>query len=295
MELVLKILPVKIKDEILKLESLNEITEIRLRAYKKVHVYFGIVEKILEIEVYPEDLVCILKNVSSNSIYSVQQDINNGFVTMPGGHRIGVVGEVVLNEGRIKNIKNISSMNIRIAKEYIGISDKIINAVISEEKINNCIIVSPPLCGKTTLLRDVVRNISNKGKNVVVIDERGEITAMNNCKNYLDIGERTDVISYVPKEIGMQMAVRSMAPDVVVTDEIGTPEDAKSISYLCRCGVSYITTMHGDSIKDVLNSSLKDVLKAGYIDTIIVLSKSNGIGTIEKIYTDLSTNFERVL
>lgn len=287
LETILKILPIHIKDEILKLKNIDKITEIRLRAHKCMYIYFGLIEEKIDIKISLSDLVLILKNISSNSIYSVQNDINNGFITIPGGHRIGVVGEVVLCDEKIKNIKNISSMNIRVAKEYIGISNKVINFIKDNDEVKNTIIVSPPLCGKTTLLRDVVRNISNSEKNVVVVDERGEIAAMSNGNYGLDIGERTDVISYVPKELGMQMAVRSMAPDVVFTDEIGTEEDIRAIKYLCRSGVKFVTTMHGNSLEDIMNSSVKELMLAGYVDIVILLSKTNGIGTIQKIYTNL--------
>lgn len=288
LETILKVLPIHIKEEIFKKKDIDKITEIRLRVDKNIYIYYGLVEEKLELKVTFEDLILILRNVSSNSIYSVQNDINNGFITIPGGHRIGVVGEVVLSGGKIKNIKNISSMNIRVAKEYIGISDRVIHCIKdNNNNVKNTIIVSPPLCGKTTLLRDIVRNISNSGKNVVVVDERGEIASMANGKCGLDVGDRTDVISYVPKEIGMQMAVRSMAPDVVFTDEIGTEEDTLAIKYLCRSGVNFVTTMHGYSLEDIMNSNIKELVLAGYVDVVISLSKANGIGTIHKIYADL--------
>lgn len=185
-------------------------------------------------------------------------------------------------------------MNIRISREHIGISDKVINYIVNNNKVKNCLILSPPLCGKTTLLRDIVRNVSDMGKNVVVVDERGEITAMHEGKTELDIGDRTDVISYVSKELGMQMAVRSMAPNVVFTDEIGTKEDANAIKYLCRSGVNFVATMHGENIKDIAHSNMKELMDDGYIESVIVLSNENGIGTIDKIYSKLKENFETV-
>lgn len=288
LETILKILPAHIKEAILKKKELEKITEIRLRVNKNIYIYFGLKEEKIELKINSEDLINILRNVSSNSIYSVQNDINNGFITIPGGHRIGVVGEVILGDGKIKNIKNISSMNIRVSKEYIGISNKVINNIMINNEVKNTIIVSPPLCGKTTLLRDIVRNISNSGKNVVVIDERGEIAAMSNGKYGLDVGDRTDVISHVPKEIGMQMAVRSMAPDVVFTDEIGTEQDMLAIKYLCRSGVKFVTTIHGNGIEDIMNTNMKELLLANYVDVVVLLSKENGIGEISKIYTDLN-------
>lgn len=287
MKNILKILPEKIKEEILKYNCTENITEIRLRNSKYMYIYYGIKEVKTNIKIEKQHLITILKNASLNSIYSVQQDLNNGYITITGGHRIGLVGEAILQDSKIINIKNIYSLNIRVAKEYIGISDSIINKInvnINKKKLLNTLIISPPLCGKTTLLRDIVRNISNNGYNTVVVDERGEIASVYNGEATLDIGDRTDVISYVPKDIGMQMAVRSMAPDVVCTDEIGTVEDIAAIKYLARTGVKFITTMHGNSLQDVLFTDMKELIDKGYIDLAIVLSKREGIGTIEEIY-----------
>lgn len=289
MKNILKNLPLNIREEIKSLSGLDKITEIRLRVGKKIVVYYGVIEVEREYFVLKEDLISILKNISSNSIYSVQQDINNGFVTLEGGHRIGVVGEVVIKDEKINNIKNISSMNIRIAREHIGISDNILNSILVDDNVQNTIILSPPLCGKTTLLRDLIRNISNSGKNVCVIDERGEIAPMSQCKCVLDIGERTDVISGGIKDLGMRIVVRSMAPDVVAVDEIGTKEDAEALKYLARSGVNFIATIHGSSLKDIVNSDISSLIEKGYISRVILLSRKNGIGTIEEIYTDLNS------
>ena len=271
------------------LKNKEDITEIRLRVDKLLKVYMGNKEKTLDITVTKQDLVRVLSNISSNSIYSVQNDINKGFVTIEGGNRIGIAGEVVIVDGRIKNIKDISSMNIRVAKEYIGVSAKVIEDIICNGKINNTIIVSPPGLGKTTLLRDIARVLSETGHNVSIIDERGEIAAMWQGRPTLNIGDRTDVISFVDKALGMQMAVRSLNPDVVCTDEIGNKADAEAIKYLCKCGVSFVTTMHGDSLKDVMSSDMKEIIQGGYLDNVIILSNKEGIGSIDKVYTNLNS------
>ena len=284
---VTKILPNEIKNIIEALANKQDITEIRLRVGKNIRVYFGKTEKELSISTTKQDLIKILSNISSNSIYSVQNDINKGFVTIQGGNRIGIAGEVVVIDEKIKNIKEISSMNIRIAKEFIGVSNGIMNKIADVEGIKNTIIVSPPGSGKTTLLRDIIRNLSELGYNVSVIDERGEIAAMFEGKSSLDLGDRTDVISFVDKSLGMQMAVRSLAPDVVCTDEIGNVSDAETIKHLCKCGVGFIATMHGKCLEDIKLGAMKQVFNEGYVDTVIVLSNRNGIGSIDKIYTNL--------
>lgn len=293
-EHITKILPDIIARPLIDMPNKDEITEIRLRVGTKLRVYLGKVEKEFDVIITKEHLLKILSNISSNSIYSVQNDINKGFITILGGNRIGIAGEVVVMDGKIKNIKDISSMNIRVAHEYTGVSNKIMDKIIENGRINNTLIVSPPGAGKTTLLRDIIRNLSGYGYNTSVIDERGEIAAMYAGAPSLNVGYRTDVISFVDKAQGIGMAVRSMAPQVVCTDEIGSAEDIEAIKYLCKCGVSYITTMHGNSLKDIETGSMKEILGSGYLDTIIVLSNKAGIGSIDKIYTNLNSMEEVV-
>ncbi len=291
MNYVLDSLPSEIKYLICGSGKLDDLTEIRLRVGKNIYLYYGVYEHCLPYIVSKVDLINILKNISSNSIYSVQQEINNGFVTITGGHRIGVVGEVVLKDGVVANVKNVSSMNIRIAKEHIGISNAVLDKVLVSNSVLNTIILSPPLCGKTTLLRDLARNISNNGKNVCIVDERGEIAPMWDAGCILDIGNRTDVISGGTKDIGIRIAVRSMAPDVVCIDEIGSKKDAEALKYLSISGVNFIATMHGKSMNDMMLSDIASLVKEGYVSMVILLSNKSGMGTIENIYTDIPSNF----
>ena len=291
---IIKILPEELSNTLIRFENSEDITELRLRVGTKFRVYLGKCEQEFDICIKKQHLLNILSNVSSNSIYSVQNDINKGYITIYGGNRIGIAGEVVLIDGKVKNVKDISSMNIRVAHEYIGVSNKIMKDILLDNKVKNTLIVSPPGLGKTTLLRDIIRNLSEAGYNICVIDERGEIAATHNGKPSLNIGYRTDVISFVDKALGMQMAVRSMAPQVVCTDEIGGQEDVMAIKYLCKCGVSFITTMHGNCLKDVLASGMKEILDKGYLEAIIILSSKDGIGSVDKIYTNLNCKEEAI-
>lgn len=284
MEQIFKILPHHITDIInIYISNIEKITEIRIRINKCIYVYLGLVEKKIEYISTYQDIMTVIKNVSMNSIYSVQQDINAGYILVNGGHRIGLVGDVVYVDGKIKNIKNISSLNIRIAKQIIGVADKVINYIYDNNEIKNTLIVSPPGMGKTTILRDVIRKISNLGKNVSVIDERGELSAKCNGVPMLDLGDRTDVISYVSKKDGYIMALRSMAPDVICTDEIGSSSDIDVIKEISRCGVKFIVTMHASSVKDIYSSDISKIISNKYLDRIIILSKKCGIGTIEEV------------
>lgn len=289
---ILKVLPRYIAEEIVKLNCNNNITEIRIRSKNKAIVICGKNEFILDLVITPKIILDILLNISKMSIYAIQTDLNNGFVVIRGGHRIGVCGEVVYEDGKIKNIKNICSLNIRVARQIYGCADSVLSEIIVNGVFRNTLIVSPPGCGKTTLLRDIVRQVSNgvkvigfSGKNVSLIDERGEIASCYDGVPSLDVGVRTDVMSNVKKSLGMSMMIRSMAPDIIATDEIGSSEDILAIKSAILSGVKVIFTMHGDSLNSIMkNPNVKELLDMNVFRKIIVLSSGKIPGIVEKIY-----------
>ena len=285
-------MPRFIAEEIVHLNLNNSITEIRIRSKNKIIVICSKNEFVLDLIASPKIILDILLNVSKMSIYAIQTDLNNGFVVIRGGHRIGVCGEVVYENGRIKNIKNICSLNIRVARQIFGCADSVMPQIIINGIFQNTLIVSPPGCGKTTLLRDIIRQISNgiktlgiNGKNVSLIDERGEIASCYDGAPTLDIGIRTDVMSNIDKSTGMSMVIRSMAPDIIATDEIGSAKDILAIKAAIFSGVKVIFTMHGDSLKSVLeNTNVKELIDMNVFSKIILLSSGKIPGIVEKIY-----------
>ena len=234
--------------------------------------------------------ICDLKTITEtfmliceNSVYAAGDKIANGFITISGGHRAGVCGTAVIKNGGVSTIKNISSISIRISREVFGAANKVIHRIEDSNNIKNTLIISPPKCGKTTLLRDIARLLGKKFR-IAVIDERSVIASVFNGVPQNNIGELTDVLDSCPKHIAIPIVIRSMAPKIVITDEIGTKEDVEAVKYASTCGVNVISTIHGKDISDILkrnaNSNLTD-----YFDIFITLSTKNGAGTVESIIT----------
>ncbi|MCK9524885.1 MAG: stage III sporulation protein AA [Limnochordia bacterium] len=231
-----------------------------------------------------DDLERTVQLVTESSWYAWEQEIQGGYLTLPGGHRVGIGGQAVYSHGVLKTIKNISSLNFRQGRAVLGAADPIIGQVASKggSQVLSTLIVSPPGCGKTTLLRDLARQVANCGLQVVIIDERSEIASCYLGVPQLDVGVQTDVLDGYGKEIGVHHALRGLGPQVVVTDEIGHGADAQVLSELARSGVKVIATCHGDSWENLRGRSwAKESL--GIFELVVILSRRMGPGTIESV------------
>lgn len=294
LEQILSYFPEQIKNKIMenissKLASFVE--EIRIRNQKPIVIKIAQEMMIINYIISNQEIEEIFDRICQNSIYSYRKQICEGFITVKGGHRIGITGNVVLEEEKIININYISSLNFRIAREIKHCSQKILDEVIDIENntIYNTLIIAPPGCGKTTILRDIIRTLSNgeskiEPKVIGLVDERGEIAAMYKGMPQNDIGIMTDVINNISKEKGMKMLIRSMAPQIIACDEIGSKKDVEAILLAISSGVKGIFTTHGENINQIQkNKELKELLKENRVQKIVVLDK-NIKGEIKQIY-----------
>lgn len=263
--------------------------EIRIRNQKPIILKFNNDEEVIKYIVSSEEMVTILQLICENSIYSYQKQISSGFITLQGGHRVGIVGSCVIENNKIININYINSFNFRIARQVIGCSNNILKHILDENSVYNTLIISPPGYGKTTLIRDIVRQVSNgnenfKGITVGIVDERSEIASLYKGVPQNDVGIRTDVIENISKSIGIKILVRSMAPKVIIADEIGTSDDIDAINYALCSGCKGIFSAHGSSINDIYrNPILKKLLDSWVFERLIFLDKKKQ-GKAKEIY-----------
>lgn len=225
------------------------------------------------------------------SLYAFEEELRQGFITVAGGCRIGVAGRVVTDRGSVRAMKPVTFLNVRFSHQIKGCADRLLPYLYEKEgrELYHTLLISPPRCGKTTLLRDIVRQVSDgnkvaEGKNVGVVDERSEIGACFQGIPQNDIGMRTDVLDCCPKAAGMMMLIRSMAPSVVAVDEIGGEADLDALRYVLNCGCRVLATVHGASMEDIRKKpGLRRLLEEKVFGRYVVLSGKKGAGTIEDI------------
>jgi stage III sporulation protein AA len=202
---------------------------------------------------------------------------------------------MILERDRIKTLRHISFINIRLAHEVIGCGNQVLPYIIQGKSIHHTLIISPPRCGKTTLLRDLIRQLSNGGKscpgmNVGVVDERSELGACYQGSPQNDLGCRTDVLDCCPKKEGMMMLVRSMSPEIIAVDEIGSGEDMQALEYVMNCGVKILATIHGNSIEEIRRKPVMGRLVEEKVFGRYVLLSSGEVGKVEAIFDERGSN-----
>lgn len=207
-----------------------------------------------------ECLERLLEYASGSSLHTALPQLSRGFLTVPGGHRLGLCGRVVLREGEVVNLRPLSSASLRIARQIRGSADRVLPRLCQEGRLRSTLILAPPGLGKTTLLRDVIRKVS-EGENCVPLrvslaDERGEVAAMWDGQPRLDVGRRTDVIEGCPKGQALTMLLRAMSPQVLAVDEITARADGEALTMAVGCGATLLATAHGTDREDLLRRPL---------------------------------------
>jgi len=301
---LMKLFPVEIRERFGKTDIIADgFTELRFRCNGPVMLLRGREESYLHKKsgicrekeqayiISVNEIREMMEYISNFSVYAFEEELRQGFLTIPGGHRVGICGKVVLSEGKIKTIRNISFLNIRLARQIQGCGEMLIPYLFHRDRLYHTLIVSPPGCGKTTLLRDVIRLVSDggtwpdrqgilktiRGRKVGVIDERSELAACYNGvpQNYL--GGRTDVMDGCPKEKGIELMLRSMSPEVIAVDELGGEREYEMIKRAIHCGCSIIATAHGSSKEKLFQT------ESGLFERYVFLKSGKIPGIVESI------------
>ena len=294
-------LSLKLRSIFNEMESVPNIHEIRIRVGQPLMINTASGEFFISASgnlcdigqayiVKDRDIKEIVEYISNYSPYAYEEELRNGYITISKGNRIGVCGKAVVGNDGVTTIRNISSLNIRMSKEYIGCSDKYIELLYENSKLCHTLIISPPCCGKTTLLRDIIRNISDgygnrKGMTIGVVDERSETAACYESVPQNNLGIRTDVMDACPKAYGILMLIRSMGPKVIAVDEIGAPDEVQAIKYAMHCGCKMIATVHGESLEEIRRKPLlEQMISEQCFERYVVLSNRRRVGKIANIY-----------
>lgn len=278
---VLALLPPRIARAVGSADLDPAVEEIRLRSGRPSQVVTSSGDALIGPPLAPAEASSLLERLCGHSVYAMEEELKKGFIPLEGGWRVGVCGRPVTANGRIERLVAVSCFNFRIVREVKGCAERLMHMLTESGRPVSAMIVSPPGVGKTTLLRDISRCFSNgigaDPVKVAIADERGELAGCVGGIPTFDVGERTDVFELCPKAEAIPLLVRSMSPEVIITDEIGSYGDAEAVGEAARCGVAVIASAHASSFEELKRRApLAEVLRTGAIRRLLLLSRSGG-------------------
>ena len=263
-------------------ERADSLTELRLRPGGRPQLCFAGSDALLKAPLAPAAFREVAARMLEHSLYAWEDELKQGFFTLPGGSRVGVCGRYALEDGRIGALTYISALCVRVSREVRGAGKGLAAAMLENGGLKSALLISRPGMGKTTLLRDAARLISKAGHTVSLADERGELAACRAGVPTLDVGERTDVMDMCPKRLAIAHMVRALKPDVVVTDEVGDREDAAAVLDARRCGTAVLASAHAASVQEAARRpALAEMLSMGAFD--LVARIEGGLGRIASL------------
>ncbi len=274
----IRYLPMRFRNAAIRLskEEKEMAEEFRLRAGGGFSVFSGGKEKVIEgSSVGVEDIVSVLDLATKSSVHTAGKSIREGYVTVSGGHRIGVCGTGIESDGRLSGLRDFSSVAVRIAKSITTAAEGITERLLENGEFKNTLIISPPGHGKTTMLRDLIRRLSNSGRRISLVDERGEVAAKHKGCPQFDVGRCTDVIDGTDKAEGALLMLRAMSPEIIALDEITEEADCDAIFHIMNCGVGILATAHGESEESLFSRPVyRRLYRAGVFKRLVILHRT---------------------